>query len=217
MLLVIGNKNYSSWSLRPWLLMQHFDVAFEEQQIWLFSQEMPQQMRQFSPSLKVPALIDGETSVWDSLAICEYINEQYLAGKAWPSDTKQRAVARAICSEMHSGFNAIRNEMPMNCRREPASIVLSRQAEQEIARVFDLFEQCLSSQTPIADRPQYLFCDFSIADAFFMPLITRFASYAIDIPAPLQAYFNTMLNLPAYQVWLEQATAESAIIEQAEI
>lgn len=214
MQLIIGNKNYSSWSLRPWLLMQHFSVPFSEQPIWLFSDQMTAQMLQHSPSLKVPVLQDKELKIWDSLAICEYINEQYLANKAWPQAAGTRATARSICAEMHSGFFAIRSEMPMNCRRTPGPIDLSAPAQLEIKRIISIFNQCLSAN---AEENSFLFGDFSIADAFFMPIVIRFTSYQITIPEVVQQYFTKMLALEAYQPWLEQAVAESAVIDDAEI
>ncbi|MFT5706807.1 MAG: glutathione S-transferase [Oceanospirillaceae bacterium] len=220
MQLVIGNKNYSSWSLRPWLLMQHFGLTFQEQQIWLYSTQMNSQMQRFSPSLKVPVLIDQDTIIWDSLAICEHLNEQHLAGKAWPADQAKRATARSICAEMHSGFNAIRNEMPMNCRRAVAPITLSASAKQEIARICEIFELCLEnndSSTDTNKESDFLFTQFSIADAFYMPIVARFHSYAITVSDKVNRYMQTMLQLPAYQLWLSQAQAEEAVIAVAEV
>jgi len=222
MKLIIGNKNYSSWSLRPWLLLQHFAVPFEEQQIWLFSDNMSQQLQQYSPNLKVPVLQDQQLKIWDSLAICEYINETYLAAKAWPQDKGQRAMARSICAEMHAGFFAIRNEMPMNCRRTPNAIVISQQAQQEVKRIIAIFEQCLAVNTDettndVSDQDGFLFGQFSIADAFFMPIVSRLASYQIETGPVVQPYIEKMLSLPAYQQWLEQAAAETAVIDVAEV
>ncbi|MGB1238918.1 MAG: glutathione S-transferase, partial [Pseudomonadales bacterium] len=112
--LVIGNKNYSSWSLRPWILMDVFGLVFEERHISLMTPQMHQQMTPWCPNFKVPVLLDGEHKVWDSLAICEYLNERYLAGKGWPQEVLDRAQARAICAEMHSGFSGLRSQFPMN-------------------------------------------------------------------------------------------------------
>lgn len=215
MQLVIGNKNYSSWSLRPWLLMKQNDLSFKEQQIWLFSQNMRSQLEAFSPSLKVPALVDSDITVWDSLAICEYINEQHLNNQAWPNATGDRAFARAICAEMHSGFMAVRSEMPMNCRRAPARINLTDQALSEISRLINIFQQCLERKT--LSQQDFLFGEFSIADAFFMPIIVRFNSYDIQVPENVKKYMQVMLNLPAYQLWLKQAKAETAVIESEEV
>jgi len=214
MQLIIGNKNYSSWSLRPWLLMQYFSVEFSEQQIWLFSDEMAAQMQQHAPNLKVPVLQDNDLTIWDSLAICEYINEQYLAGNAWPKDTAQRAMARSICAEMHAGFFEIRAQMPMNCRRAPSEIEISQQAQHEVQRVIEIFEQCLATHT---EPDSFLFGEFSIADAFYMPIVCRFSSYQIAITPRVKQYFSKMLALEAYQTWLKQATAETAVISAAEV
>ncbi|NRA53821.1 MAG: glutathione S-transferase family protein [Gammaproteobacteria bacterium] len=214
MQLIIGNKNYSSWSLRPWLLMQYFSVEFSEQQIWLFSDEMAAQMQQHAPNLKVPVLQDNQITIWDSLAICEYINEQYLAGKAWPQDTAQRAMARSICAEMHAGFFAIRAQMPMNCRRAPSEIEISKQAQHEVQRVIEIFEQCLATNT---ESDSFLFGEFSIADAFYMPIVCRFSSYQTAVGPRVKQYFSKMLALEAYQTWLKQATAETAVISAAEV
>ena len=214
MQLIIGNKNYSSWSLRPWILMKHFDIAFDEQYIWLFSAQMQSDMQRYSPSLKVPVLRDDDLKVWDSLAICEYISEQYLQGSGWPKATSQRSIARSICAEMHSGFNAIRSEMPMNCRREPSAITLTDQAALEIKRVIDIFDQCLEQPSQTGS---FLFGEFSIADAFYMPIVARFNCYSIDVPNNVSKYMQTMLNLPAYQRWLLQARDEDAVIDAAEI
>ena len=115
--LVIGNKNYSSWSLRGWLMLKAFDIPFHEKKLQLFSDSFYQELESVTPMAKVPVLIDGGVNVWDSLAICEYVSEKYLEGKGWPKELTSRAIARAAVAEMHSGFSALRNEMPMNCRQ----------------------------------------------------------------------------------------------------
>lgn len=212
MQLVIGNKNYSSWSLRPWLLLTHMGIAFEEEQIWLFTENMQAQMQGKCPNAKVPVLIEQDHQVWDSLAICEYINEQYLANKGWPVDSAQRSLARSICAEMHAGFFAIRGEMPMNCRRAVGEITLSDQAKQEISRVIDIFESCLKQY-----KGNFLFGEFSICDAFYMPVIVRFTSYDIAVPNKVKSYMQHMLSLPAYQSWLKAARAETAVIAEEEV
>ncbi len=221
--LVIGNKNYSSWSLRPWLLLTYFEVAFSEIHIKLFTDDMNEKMKKYCPNKKVPVLIDNQIAkgftVWDSLAICEYINEQYLNGQAWPHDINNRALARSICSEMHGGFFAVRNELPMNCRRNIAAIKLSESAQQDISRIIDILSGCLSMQedTPATKDIQFLFGKFSIADAYFMPVVSRFNSYAIEVPDKVEQYIERMLSLPAYQKWQRAAESESEIIAVAEI
>ncbi|EPJ49571.1 MAG: hypothetical protein OFPI_24370 [Osedax symbiont Rs2] len=214
MKIILGNKNYSSWSLRPWLLMQHFGLDFSEQHISLFADDMHQQMQLHCPNYKVPVLVDAGISIWDSLAICEYINEQYLADKGWPQNPLQRATARSMCSEMHSGFFALREEMPMNCRREAASITLSSAAQADIDRIVELISQCLAAN---AEEDGFLFSEFSIADAFYMPIVSRLHSYNIETPQPVASYLQKMLSLPAFQLWLSAAKAETQVIEVAEV
>jgi len=214
MKLVIGNKNYSSWSLRPWLLMEQFSLTFEETKIWLFSEQMNEQMKALSPSLKVPVLIDQKLVIWDSLAICEYLNEEYLNGKAWPQNAIKKAGARAICAEMHSGFFEIREQMPMNLHRERASINLTEQALSEVARIIAIFCQCLTEN---GDSDGFLFGKFSIADAFYMPIVARFNCYQVSVPKDVQVYMDQMLSLPAYKTWLVEALDEQAVIAQAEV
>ena len=212
MKLIIGNKNYSSWSLRPWLLLKHFNVSFEEHFIALFTDDMQKNMKQYCPNNKVPVLIDNSENIWDSLAICEFINEKYLENKAWPQDLTQRALARAACAEMHSSFFSMRDEMPMNCRRIPSKLSLSENTLADIERVKALWLSCLSQH-----QGKFLFDQFSIADAFFMPVIIRFSIYKIEVPTEIGAYMQTMLSLPAYQQWLREAKQEQQIIEYAEV
>jgi len=214
MKIILGNKNYSSWSLRPWLLMQHFGLDFSEQHISLYSQDIRQQMQGLCPNYKVPVLVDQGISIWDSLAICEYLNEQYLEGAGWPRDPLQRAKARSMCNEMHSGFFAVREEMPMNCRREISSITLSAAAQADISRIVEIFNQCLAANK---QQGGFLFDEFSIADAFFMPIVSRFNSYNIETGQPVAQYLQKMLALPAYQTWLSAAKAETQVIEVAEV
>ena len=214
MQIILGNKNYSSWSLRPWMLMQHFGLDFSEQHISLFADDMREQMQVHCPNYKVPVLVDRGISIWDSLAICEYINEQYLAGKGWPQDPLQRATARSMCSEMHSGFFAVRQEMPMICRRDVASIELSSAALADINRIVEIFSQCLAAN---AEADGFLFTEFSILDAFYMPIVSRLHSYNIETPEPVARYLQKMLALPAYQTWLTAAKAEAQVIDVAEV
>lgn len=212
MQLVIGNKNYSSWSLRPWLLLSYFSIEFSEEQIWLSSQTTSSQMQGKCPNAKVPVLIDRGHKIWDSLAICEYLNEQQLEGKGWPKDRVKRSIARSICAEMHASFSAIRGEMPMNCRRPRAAITITHQAQSEITRIIEIFEDCL-----VQGDQGFLFNQFSIADAFYMPIIVRFNSYAIKVPESVHQYMQRMLALPAYRAWLIAARAEGAVIAEEEL
>lgn len=213
MQLVIGNKNYSSWSLRPWLLLKHFDVPFEEISIALFTEGYQQELAQYSPTLRVPVLIDGESTIWDSLAICEYVSEKYLKASALPQNIEERALCRAYCSEMHSGFMAIRSEMPMNCRARK-KLAISAAAASECNRVDQLFSD---ARAQFSGRGDYLFGEFSLADCMFAPIVMRFTTYGIDLSESSQKYVRTMLQNPALAAWLKDAQNESQILTDFEM
>ena len=210
--LIIGNQNYSSWSLRPWILLKHFNISFQQYRIKLFTDEMLSDMAAFCPNNKVPVLIDNNIKIWDSLAICEYINEQYLSNKAWPEKLEQRALARSICAEMHSSFFALRNEMPMNCRRLPSPINFSANCQNDIDRVLIIWEECLQKS-----KGEFLFDTFSIADAFYLPVISRFSSYRVEVPDEVSRYMKHMLSLPCYQDWLKASKQEIEVISYSEV
>ncbi len=212
MKLIIGNKNYSSWSLRGWLALKAFDVPFEEIKLSLFSDEFYTELAKHSPVGKVPVLVDGDLSVWDSLAICEYINETYLDGKGWPADKSKRAVARSVVADMHSGLFGIRTEMPMNCRAR-RHIELSDQAKKEVATLDALWTKLRAEN---AQNGDYLFGKFSLADAFFAPVMFRFKTYGIALSAAASEYQTTMLMHPAMQEWLADALIETDVIDADE-
>ncbi len=209
MQLVIGNKNYSSWSLRPWLLISHFGLQFEEIYIPLFSPEMPALMDKHCPNKKVPTLHDGDAVIWDSLAICEYINEQYLDGKGYPVDARQRAQARALTAEMHAGFATIRRIMSMDIRAAHKSYD-SGNAElaKEIKRVDAIWSGDWSEA-----KGDFLFGDFGIVDCFFAPVAFRFRTFDVPLSAKAKAYQQALLVLPAMQTWQAEALKETAVIE----
>ncbi|MFT4574740.1 glutathione S-transferase family protein [Marinomonas primoryensis] len=213
MKLIIGNKNYSSWSLRGWLALKAFDVPFEEIKLSLFSDEFYTELAKHSPVGKVPVLVDGDLSVWDSLAICEYINETYLDGKGWPVDKSKRAVARSVVADMHSGLFGIRTEMPMNCRAR-RHVELSDQAKKEVATLDALWTKLRAENAKNGD---YLFGKFSLADAFFAPVMFRFKTYGIALSAAASEYQTTMLMHPAMQEWLDDAIAETDVYAAGEI
>ena len=212
MKLIIGNKNYSSWSLRGWLALKAFNIPFEEIKLSLFSEEFHSELAKYSPAGKVPVLVDGDLSVWDSLAICEYINENYLNGKGWPEDKNSRAVARSIVADMHSGLFGIRNEMPMNCRAK-RRVELSNNAQKEVANLDALWSDLRSKHTKDGD---YLFGTFSLADVFFAPVVFRFSTYGITLSDAASAYCKTMLAHPDMQAWFKDSVAEVEIVSQAE-
>jgi glutathione S-transferase len=211
--LVIGNRNYSSWSLRPWLAMKQAGIAFDEERILLDRPDTKQQILRRSPSGRVPCLIDGALAVWDSLAICEYVNERYAGGGLWPGDIAQRARARAVAAEMHSGFAALRANMPMDIRGHyPGKGATARElpdVRADIDRIHALWTDCLA-----ASGGPFLFGAFSIADAFYAPVVTRFRTYATALPARLADYSEAVFALPAMQTWVAAARAEPETIDQ---
>lgn len=212
MKLVIGNKNYSSWSLRPWLLLSAFGVAFEEVQESLQQEGIKERFSKYSPSCKVPVLIDGDLHIWDSLAICEYVSETYLNGHGWPGDKALRAEARAVTAEMHSGFSGLRNEMPMNCRAT-RQIEPSSAAQADISRIDQIWSQCTEQNAQLGP---WLFGEFSIADCFFAPVASRFATYSTPLSPAAQAYADRLLNHESFVKWIEAAKEETEIVPEDE-
>jgi glutathione S-transferase len=213
--LVIGNKNYSSWSLRPWLAMKQAGVAFNETNVILNRADSTEKILRYSPSGRVPCLVvNGELTVFDSLAICEYVNERLIEdGKdsLWPHDAKSRARARSVTAEMHSGFAALRTHMPMDIRSrrtDKGQTALERgDVAADVARIQSVWNECLEQGGPM------LFGSFSIADAFYAPVVTRFATYGVKLSPLLAAYSDNVLALPAMQQWIAAAKAETEVIE----
>ena len=211
--LIIANKNYSSWSLRPWILLKKFDIAFEELRIPLAQDDTAAQLARHCPAGKVPVLEAGNLTLWDSLAICEYINEQWLQGAGWPEQAAARARARTISAEMHSGFAQLREDMSMNCRRKIEGFTASEACQADIDRIIEIWEQCLSDDS----SGPWLFGTFSIADAMFAPVASRFDSYGIQLPERSARYVAHCLQDPAMAVWYQDASAEPEVIEKYEL
>jgi glutathione S-transferase len=212
--LVIGNKNYSSWSMRPWLALRANDIPFEEVFIPLYTGEADKQrLLSFTPSGKVPALIDGDVTIWDSLAIVEYLAERFPEKRLWPEDRASRAHARSISAEMHSGFAALRNECGMNLHRPVGAIALSEDARANIARIQEIWIECRARYGKLGP---YLFGAFGGADAMFAPVVHRFRTYAIEVAPEVQAYMATMMSLPAFAEWTRAGLAETLVIERFE-
>lgn len=205
-ILVIGNKNYSSWSLRPWLLLRHHGVAFDEHRIALDTPAFAAEVAPWSPSGRVPALRHGDIAIWDSLAICEYANETFLAGAGWPAAAAARALARTVSAEMHSGFQALRTTMPMNWRRRRPAVNVGAQTRRDIERVLALWADC---RRRFGAGGPFLFGEFSIADAMYAPVALRFVSYGVVLDADAQAYVDALLGLVALQEWLRAAEVET--------
>ena len=213
MKLVIGNKNYSSWSLRPWLLLHANGIEFTEVQESLRQDNIAYRLGQYSGSRKVPVLIDQELTVWDSLAICEYISEKYLDGRGWPSNQGARAVARSICAEMHSGFSALRSELPMNCRMK-TDIILSKAVSADIRRIEAIWSEYARKSD---DGGIFLFKDFNISDCFFAPVALRFQSYGVYLSGDAAEYQKSILDHPSVRAWVADAASESEIVPEGEI
>jgi glutathione S-transferase len=213
--LVIGNKNYSSWSMRPWLAMRASNIAFDEIFIPLYTDNKGDKERilSFTHSGKVPALIDGDVTVWDSLAIIEYVAERFPEARLWPEDRARRAHARSISAEMHSGFLPLRIECGMNLHRTVGAIALSSDAKANIARIEQIWREC---RRRYGEFGPFLFGAFSAADAMFAPVVHRFRTYAIEVEAEAKAYMAAMMALPSFQQWTREGLAETLVIEKFE-
>ena len=212
--LVIGNKNYSSWSMRPWVALRASNIAFEEIFIPLYTGDADKEkILSFSGSGKVPVLVDGDVTVWDSLAIIEYAAERFPEARLWPQDRASRAHARSISAEMHSGFVALRNECGMNLHRPVKPVALSDDARANIARVQQIWLEC---RQRYGKAGPFLFGAFSGADAMYAPVVHRFRTYAIEVAPEVKAYMETMMTLPAFQEWTRAGLAETIVIERFE-
>lgn len=214
MKLVIGNKNYSSWSLRPWLLLSANKVEFEEVVIPLLKADTHSRIAQYSQAGKVPVLKDGEVTIWDSLAICEYVSEVHLDGRGWPLDRTARAEARACSAEMHSGFFAIRNHLHMNFRALNRKVEINDEIQKEIQRIDQLWSQYRKKYH--ADGP-WLFGRLSIADCMYAPVASRFKTYGVEVSAQSQEYIQTVFSHPCIKQWLLDSQSETEVIQQSEV
>ncbi|NDJ16076.1 glutathione S-transferase family protein [Myxacorys almedinensis] len=206
--LIIGNKNYSSWSLRPWLAMKQFNLPFSEIRIPLYTPAATAQIRQYCPfgNGKVPILIHESRIVWDSLAIFEYLTEMFPERSWWSGDYAARATARSICAEMHSGFLALRHHLPMNCRAHLPGQEIGSEVQNDIDRITTIWRDCRQTY---GTGDTFLFGRFTIADAMFAPVVLRFRTYGVSLDAICQAYADCVLALPAMQEWLQTAAAET--------
>ncbi|WP_215402841.1 glutathione S-transferase family protein [Vibrio gigantis] len=210
MQLYIANQNYSTWSLRAWLIFEHYNLNADVIKLKLFTSDFYDTLASVTPTAKVPTLVDGDVAVWDSLAILEYVNDAYLDGAAWPSSIAERALSRAISAEMHSGFFNIRNELPMNCRAK-RKLVLSEGAQKDIARIDAIWSEQMK-QYPEG----WLFGEWSIADAMFAPVALRVETYGIKLSDKAQQYQQQVLNSPSIKKWLAEASLEKDIVEEDE-
>ncbi len=210
--LVIGNKNYSSWSMRPWLALRANNIQFEETFIPLYTGAVDKQrILDVSSAGKVPILVDGDITVWDSLAIIEYLAEKFPEKKLWPDDRASRARARSISAEMHSGFAALRDECGMNLHRPVGAVALSEEACGNIVRIQEIWTECLTRH-----GGPFLFGGFGGADAMYAPVVHRFRTYAIEVTSVVRRYMEAMQALPAFQEWTRDGLAETIIIDKFE-
>lgn len=202
--LVIGNKNLSSWSLRPWLALKHLGLAFEEIKLSLNTPQFKPAVSRYSGAGRVPVLIDGDVTVWDSLAIVEYANEQ-AQGKGWPSDRAQRAHARAVSAEMHSGFAALRECWPMQAAQRHEDKKLTPGAANDVARIEQIWRHC---REQYGARGPWLFGDWSIADAMYAPVVLRFNTYGHSVGPVAATYMKQTLDDPHLREWMAEAERE---------
>ena len=209
----IGNKNYSSWSLRGWLMLKQTGAAFAEEVIPLDQPATRPSILRRSPSGRVPALRHGERLIWDSLAIGEYLAELFPAAKLWPEAPEARATARAVSCEMHAGFAALRSHLPMNLRSSFPNRGVTPEAQADIDRIAALWRDC---RRRFGADGEFLFGRFTIADAMYAPVVSRFRTYAVELEPETQRYGEAVWALPALQEWAAAARAEPMIIERWE-
>jgi glutathione S-transferase len=201
--LIMGNRNYSSWSLRAWILMMHVEVKFRETVLPLDTEQFKAEIGRYSPTKRVPVLLHGDLAVWDSLAICEYVAE--VTERGWPSERSARAVARAVCAEMHSGFPNLRAQWPMNAAARDRHTAMSAGLQADIDRVEEIWIDCRSR----FGRPgPWLFGEYSVADAMYAPVVLRFNTYGARLSELARRYMTTALEDPALQKWLLAAKQE---------
>lgn len=206
--LVIGNKNYSSWSLRPWLALKQTGADFKEIRLPLHTAEFDREIAQYSPSGKVPCLIDGDIKVWESLAICEYLAEKFPEASLWPKDPKARAYARSISNEMHAGFMGLRKNCPMNIR-ERVKKEISEEIQSDVKRITEIWSQ---TRSQFGENGPFLFGRFTIADSMYAPVVTRFVTYGIKVDSVSKTYMDAILSLPAMKEWLSAAEKEEEVL-----
>jgi glutathione S-transferase len=213
MKLIIGNKNYSSWSFRPWIAMKVARIAFDEQLIPFNDPDFKQTVLAVARNGKVPALDDGGVHVWESVAILEYLADKFPRAGLWPSDPPARAHARAIAAEMHAGFLALRRECPMNFWRPVKPRDLSPDAKTSVARIDAMWTDC---RARFGQGGPFLFGSFGAADAMYAPIVSRFHTYAVEVGAPARAYMAAVMALPAWSEWKDAALKEPWVVPEDE-
>ncbi|OLB78619.1 MAG: glutathione S-transferase [Alphaproteobacteria bacterium 13_2_20CM_2_64_7] len=212
--LIIGNKNYSSWSLRPWIAMKVAGLAFDEEVISLSATDFKARLSKVSGTGKVPALLDGDVHVWESLAILEYVAEKYPHARLWPADPAPRALARAIAAEMHAGFAPLRRHLPMNMWRPVIPRQLTPEVKANVRRIEEMWIDC---RTRYGAGGAFLFGGFGAADAMYAPIVSRFHTYAVEVGEAARAYMAAVMALPAWGEWRAAALAEPWVLPEDEV
>ena len=212
--LIIGNKNYSSWSMRPWIAMKVAGIAFEETVISLNAPEFKAHVGPVSGTGKVPVLIDNDVRVWESLAILEYLAEKFPAAGLWPADVSARALARAIANEMHAGFLPLRRHLPMNMWRPVIKRELTPEAETNVQRIEAIWNDC---RARFGKDGPFLFGHYGAADAMYAPVVSRLHTYAVAVGARARAYMKAVMALPAWREWHAAAIKEPWVLAGDEV
>lgn len=212
-LLVIGNRNYSSWSLRAWLALAKSGMGFEVKRLPLDTPRFYAEIGNYSQARRVPVLVHEGLTVWDSLAIAEYVNEVFAAGRLWPRDRSARAHARSISAEMHSGFAVLRAQMPMNCRAEGRHVSMTPELERDIERIGTIWRAC---RTGFGRDGPWLYGAFTIADAVYAPVVSRFRTYGVALTGEAYRYVCTVLDDADVRDWMNRAALESETVEADE-
>ncbi len=215
--LIVGDKNYSSWSFRPWIAMRVSGIPFEDVVIPfghpIGNPEFKQRLRPYTPAGKVPVLIDGSLHVWETLAILEYLAEKFPAAALWPADVAARAHARVVSNEMHAGFGALRSECPMNMRRPVKARALPAEAQANVARIDALWSDC---RARFGAGGPFLFGRFCAADAMYAPVVSRLHTYGIPVGREAKSYMEVVMALPAWAEWKAAGVKESRIVPEDE-
>ena len=209
--LILGNKNYSSWSLRPWIAMKVAGIAFDEVVIPLYEGDWKAQIAKHTPAGKVPVLIDGNTTVWESLAILEYLAEKFPEAELWPKDAPARSHARAISAEMHAGFAPLRQKCPMNMWLPPKPRPQNEEVMANVRRIEAIWRECLTRS-----RGPFLFGEFGAADAMYAPVVARFYNYRLPVGELSRRYMDRVRALPAWQEWREASLKEPWVMAHNE-
>jgi glutathione S-transferase len=212
--LILGNKNYSSWSFRPWIAMKVAGIPFAETVVSLEANDFKERIMKMSGAGKVPVLLDGDVRVWESLAILEYLSEKFPAAGLWPGDAAARAHARAIACEMHAGFASLRRRLPMNMWRPVLPRQLEPDALSDVARIEAIWSEC---RARFGAGGPFLYGAFGAADAMYAPMVSRFHTYAVGVGAVARDYMHAVMALPAWKEWREAALREPWILPHDEV